>query len=147
MKHTSSLADSRLRDIGKRVTSQRRIVMDILASAEGHLDASEIYERARQANATLSLATVYRTLKALCENGVVRQLHLAGERHHYELDREDRHAHLVCSVCGRIWEVDSTSLSRAARAAGREFGFQVTAARMEVVGVCASCRNELGQEK
>ncbi len=77
---------------GKRFTAQRRLVLDVLSAAEGHLDASEIYERVHHLDPRLSLATVYRTLKALGESGVVRQLHLAGERHYYELDRQDRHA-------------------------------------------------------
>jgi Fur family ferric uptake transcriptional regulator len=134
--------ETRLRATGKRVTTQRRLVLDVLSAADGHLDASEIYERAHHRDPRLSLATVYRTLKALGESGVVRQLHLAGERHYYELDRQDRHAHLVCAVCGRVWEVDSAKLSQAAKEAGREFGFQVTTARVEVIGLCATCRQQ-----
>ena len=93
--------ETRLRAAGKRVTAQRRLVLDILAAADRHLDASEVYDRAHDRDSRLSLATVYRTLKTLVESGLVRQLHLAGERHYYELDRQDRHAHLVCAACGR----------------------------------------------
>jgi Fe2+ or Zn2+ uptake regulation protein len=132
--------ETRLRATGKRVTTQRRLVLDVLSAADGHLDASEIYERAHHRDPRLSLATVYRTLKALGESGVVRQLHLAGERHYYELDRQDRHAHLVCAVCGRVWEVDSADLARAAREAGQDVGFQAATARVEVIGLCADCR-------
>ena len=132
--------ETRLRAAGKRVTAQRRLVLDILAAADRHLDASEVYDRAHDHDSRLSLATVYRTLKTLVESGLVRQLHLAGERHYYELDRQDRHAHLVCAACGRVWEVDSADLARAAREAGREFGFQVATARVEVTGLCADCR-------
>ena len=132
--------ETRLRAAGKRVTAQRRLVLDILAAADRHLDASEVYDRAHGRDSRLSLATVYRTLKTLVASGLVRQLHLAGERHYYELDRQDRHAHLVCAACGRVWEVDSADLARAAREAGREFGFQVATARVEVTGLCADCR-------
>jgi len=134
--------EARLRAAGKRLTTQRRLVLEILSAAEGHLDASEIYDRAHARDPRLSLATVYRTLNALVESGVVRQLHLADEHHHFELDRQDRHAHLVCSVCGRIWEVDGAELARAAKEAGRQFGFQVATARVEVTGLCADCRRK-----
>ncbi len=134
-----------LRAAGKRVTVQRRLVLDVLSVADGHLDAGEIYTRAHERDPRLSLATVYRTLKTLVESGLVRQLHLAGERHYYELDRQDRHAHLVCAACGRVWEVDSADLARAAREAGREFGFQVATARVEVTGLCADCRQQQEQ--
>jgi Fur family ferric uptake transcriptional regulator len=135
-------SETRLRAAGKRVTAQRRLVLDILSAAEGHLDASEIYHLAHDRDPRLSLATVYRTLNALVESGVVRQLHLADEHHHFELDRQDRHAHLVCAVCGRIWEVDGAELVRAAKEAGRQFDFQVAAARVEVTGLCAGCRRK-----
>jgi Fur family ferric uptake transcriptional regulator len=134
--------ESRLRASGKRVTNQRMLVLDVIANAETHLDASEIYARARAREPRLSLATVYRTLSALRESGLVRQLHSAGERLFFELDRQDRHAHLICSTCGRIWEVDSAALSRAAKEAGSEFGFQVATARVEVIGLCADCRRK-----
>jgi Fe2+ or Zn2+ uptake regulation protein len=122
------------------------LVLDILANADGHLDASEIYARARVREPRLSLATVYRALNALRESGLVRQMHLAGERLYFELDRKDRHAHLVCSTCGRVWEVDSEALSKAARDAGREIGFQVSAARLEVIGLCEECRRTKGPQ-
>ena len=139
MKDTSRSGATRLRASGKRITNQRMLVLDVLSSAEGHLDASEIYARAREREPRLSLATVYRTLNALRESGLVRQLHLAGERLYFELDRHDRHAHLVCSTCGRVWEIDSEALSKAAREAGRDLGFQVTTARVEVIGLCDDC--------
>jgi len=138
--HSSS--ETRLRAAGKRVTAQRRLVLEVLSAASGHLDAGEIYHRAHDRDPRIGLATVYRTLKALGESGLVRQLHLAGERHYYELDRQDRHAHLVCAACGRVWEVDSAELARAAREAGRKFGFQVATARVEVIGLCAECRQQ-----
>jgi Fur family ferric uptake transcriptional regulator len=138
----AGLSKRRLKAAGKPVTPQRKLVVDILSQAKGHLDASEIYQRARRRDARLSLATVYRTLNALLESGVVRQLHLADEHHHFELDRQDRHAHLVCAVCGRIWEVDGAELVRAAKEAGRQFDFQVAAARVEVTGLCAGCRRK-----
>ena len=139
-------SETRLRALGKRVTNQRMLVLDILANADGHLDASEIYARARVREPRLSLATVYRALNALRESGLVRQMHLAGERLYFELDRKDRHAHLVCSTCGRVWEFDSDALSKAARDAGREIGFQVSAARLEVIGLCEECRRTKGPQ-
>lgn len=146
MEQPDHSGETRLRAIGKRVTAQRRLLLDVLAAADGHLDASELYDRARERDPRLSLATVYRTLNTLVESGLVRQLHLAGERHHYELDRQDRHAHLVCAACGRIWEVDSADLSQAAKEAGREFGFQVASARVEMIGLCAECRQQWEQD-
>lgn len=142
MAEPAKTGETRLRASGKRITNQRMLVLDILANADRHLDASEIYSRARLREPRLSLATVYRTLNALRESGLVRQMHLADQRLYFELDRQDRHGHLVCSTCGRVWEVDSEALSHAAKEAADKIGFQVSTARVEVIGLCADCRRQ-----
>lgn len=140
MEDLKALSERRLRAAGKRITSQRRLVVDILAQSSGHLDAADIYERGRQRDPRLSLSTVYRTLSMLKETGVVRELHLDDEHHHYELDANDEHSHLVCLGCGRIIEVDSTAFAQAASAVGAAHGFEIASAQVELSGYCAKCR-------
>jgi Fur family ferric uptake transcriptional regulator len=140
MDDLSAAAERRLRNAGKRLTPQRKRVVRILAEAGGHLDATEIYERGRRQDARLSLSTVYRTLSALKETGVVRELHLDDEHHHYELDAQDQHSHLVCLSCGRVIEVDSGALARAAVTLGEAHGFEIASAQVELTGYCADCR-------
>jgi Fur family ferric uptake transcriptional regulator len=140
MEDLGAVAERRLRRAGKRITSQRKLVVDILAQAGGHLDAPEIYERGRRQDSRLSLSTVYRTLGALKETGIVRELHLDDEHHHYELDAQDQHSHLVCLSCGRVIEVDSEALAQAAVTLGEAHGFQIASAQMELTGYCADCR-------
>jgi len=134
--------ERRLREAGKRITPQRQLVLRVLAGVDGHLDAQEIYERGRRSDARLSLSTVYRTLSALKETGAVRELHLEGEQHHYELDKKKEHSHLVCLGGGRIIEVDSAAFEQAAAAAYKDYGFQVTTAQVELTGYCARCLEE-----
>ena len=134
--------ERRLRAASRRITPQRRLILDTLAQAGGHLDAGEIYERARLHDPRLSLSTIYRTLTALKASGVVRELHLDQEHHHYELDSQDRHSHLVCLECGRVVEVDSTPFVEAAQMVGQAHGFQVVGAQVELTGRCADCQQE-----
>ncbi len=129
-----------VRAAGKRLTPQRRLVLRILAEADGHLDAGEIYAQAHQRGARLSLATVYRTLSLLKEAGTVRELHLDEEHHHYELDARDDHSHLVCLLCGRVIEVPSTAFLEVARTLGEANGFAIASAQVELTGICAACR-------
>ena len=136
------VGERKLRSAGVRVTPQRRLVLDILAGADGHLDANDIYERGRRHDQSLSLATVYRTLGMLKEIGVVRELHLDCEQHHYELDGKDDHSHLVCQVCGRVIEVDSSAFARAAEAVAKMYGFEVTDTEIELLGTCDRCRQQ-----
>jgi Fur family ferric uptake transcriptional regulator len=132
--------ERRLRAAGKRITSQRKLVLAILSRKDGHLDAHDIYERGRRQDTRLSLSTVYRTLGILKETGVVRELHLDDEHHHYELDGEDEHSHLVCLVCGRVIEVDSSAFSEAAQLVGDAHGFEIASAQVELIGTCTDCR-------
>jgi Fe2+ or Zn2+ uptake regulation protein len=133
-------SERRLRAAGKRITPQRRMVLVILAGARGHLDAYDIYERGRRQDANLSLSTVYRTLSLLKETGVVHELHLDEEHHHYELDDKEEHSHLVCLGCGRVIEVDSATFVEAAMAAGKAYGFEIASTQVELTGYCADCR-------
>jgi Fe2+ or Zn2+ uptake regulation protein len=144
MNDLAVVSEGRFRAAGRRMTHQRRLVLRILAEAGRHLDAGEVYERARRQDSRLSLATVYRTLSALKEARVVRELHLDEEHHHYELDGQDGHSHLVCLACGRVIEVDSDAFSQAAQAIGSANGFAITSAQVELTGMCATCR---GQEQ
>jgi Fur family ferric uptake transcriptional regulator len=135
------IGERRLRAAGKRITPQRRLVLGILGQASKHLDANEIHEQGRRIDSSLSLSTVYRTLGTLKDVRVVRELHLDGEHHHYELYDRGDHYHLVCLECGRVLEVDSSPFAQAAAAAGRIHGFRVASAEVELSGFCAECRD------
>ncbi|MBN1660203.1 MAG: transcriptional repressor [Anaerolineae bacterium] len=136
--------ERKLRLAGVRVTPQRRLVLNILASTDGHLDANDIYALGRRHDQSLSLSTVYRTLAVLKEIGLVRELHLDCEQHRYELNGKDEHSHLVCQVCGRVIEVESTAFARVAQAVGQMHGFEVTDAQVELTGYCDRCRPQQG---
>ncbi len=135
-----TVGERRLRAAGRRITPQRKLVLSILAQSSGHLDAGDIYERARRRDARVSLSTVYRTLSVLKDTGVVRELHLDGEQHHYELDDKGGHSHLVCLECGRVIEVDSSAFLEAATATAGAHGFAIASAQVELTGYCADCR-------
>jgi Fe2+ or Zn2+ uptake regulation protein len=140
MNDRAVVGERRLRAAHKRITPQRRLVLDILARSTSHLDAYDIYEHGRRRDARLSLSTVYRTLRILKETGVVHELHLDEEHHHYELNRKDGHWHLVCLGCGQVIEVDSAAFAEAARAAGEAHDFEIASAQVELAGYCDNCR-------
>lgn len=135
-------SERQLRRAGKRLTPQRRLILDILSQGNAHLDAQDIYEHARSREANLSLATVYRTLSVLKETGLVHELHLDDEHHHYELSGKEEHSHLVCLGCGCVIEVDNTAFVEAATAVGQPHGFEVTTAQIELSGYCRDCSAE-----
>jgi Fur family ferric uptake transcriptional regulator len=135
-------SERQLREAGKRLTPQRRVILDILSKTDAHLDAQAIYARARSREARLSLATVYRTLSILKDTGLVHELHLDEEHHHYELAGKEEHSHLVCLGCGCVIEVDHAAFFEVAMAVSQAHGFDLASAQVELRGYCRQCAAE-----
>lgn len=126
---------------GRRLTVQRRAVLRALADLGCAQGAEEIHARARRIYPRLGLVTVYRTLEAFTEEGLVQPIFLGDGRARYELTEEGRHHHhLVCVSCGRIARLDECVLEPLARAVDRR-GFAVTAHHLELFGYCERCRS------
>ena len=129
-----------LNRVGMRVTHQRALIMEIIRKGRGHLDADEIYRRAREKEAGISLSTVYRTLQMLKKLGLVEELHFDEEHHHYEVKPSVEHHHLVCLGCGRVIEFHYP-LSRYLRKKVPEAkDFDITETEIRMTGYCAKCR-------
>ena len=129
-----------LRRAGKRITPQRVLILDVMRKGGGHLDADEIYRRAKTRAPNLSLSTVYRTISVLKDAGLIEELHLDEEHHHYELKDEAGHHHLICQGCGRIIEFDCPFSQKFLCDLGEEHGFEITDVRLSLTGYCRDCR-------
>jgi len=129
-----------LQRAGKRLTPQRRLILEVMREADGHLDADEIYRLARQKRPRLNLSTVYRTLAVLKEAGVIEELHLGEEHHHYELRGEKGHHHFICQGCGKVVEFECPFTQELLRNLGEEYDFEITDVHLELTGYCAECR-------
>ena len=133
-----------LRARGLRWTSQRRVLLDVLAGVHGHVTGAELVERSRAIDPATTPSTVYRTLDVLEELGVVSHSHGPGGRQEFHVNRAADHGHLLCSSCGRTWELAQAEVEplvdqlRAAR------GFAVDVDHLTIEGRCAACRGAAG---
>jgi Fur family ferric uptake transcriptional regulator len=128
------------------------VLLKIIDSATEHLDAATLLRLAREQDATVDRATVYRTLDLLKKLRLVDELdlmHLNGERHYYEVRSEREHIHLACFRCGRIEEFRSTLFEQMKHELAQTQGFAITVVRMEVGGLCRQCSeaNKLAGER
>jgi Fur family ferric uptake transcriptional regulator len=126
---------------GKRITQQRRLIVDTVFSHHDHFDADELIEHLQEliAQRKVSRPTVYRTLAELVEAGMLRKMALGG-RSVYEHDYGyPSHDHLYCQMCNKLIEFHSADLERLRDAVGREHKFHVISHRMFVTGICADC--------
>ena len=93
-----------LRAAGLKATPQRIEVLTILRRSDKHLDAEGIHQTALGRGADISLATVYRTLGALKEAGLVEPRALARDQNRDDYEAADRpdHHHFTCQQCGQV---------------------------------------------
>jgi len=139
MAQVKSLVES-LRASGRRVTRQRQLVMQVLQDNPGHLEVEAVYVLAKASDPNISLPTVYRTLAALKEMGLVEE-HTLGEDHaHFEAVPEKPHYHFTCQKCGRVVEFDAPQVMRVVRALSEREGLQVAKVHLLLSGYCAQCR-------
>ena len=130
--------------LGKqRTTAQRALLLELIRTAEGHLDSDELYQHARYRQSGLSLSTVYRNLRLFKELGLVQEHQLDGARRHYEARPETKHHHLICLGCGRVIEFKCPSTERLKARIGEKEGFEVTEAEVRLTGYCSQCREHL----
>ena len=124
------------------MTHQRDTLFDVIAGAGAHLDADDIYRLARKRDPRISLSTVYRTLAVLKQKGLVDELHLTEEHHHYEARSAEQHYHLLCTNCGTVEEVSGEPVTRFQEALAREHSFTITSFQLDVAGICRNCREK-----
>ena len=129
-----------LRATGMRVTNQRTLVMDIIRRGQGHLDADEIYRKAREKGHQLSLSTVYRALQRFKKLDLVEELHFDEDHHHYEVKPSAEHHHLVCLGCGRVVEFHNLLSRYINKNVPEAKEFEIFNTELRMTGYCPSCR-------
>ena len=132
-----------LHDRGQRLTPQRQRVLGLFEGlGEGrHLSAEEVHQRLLGAEARVSLATVYRTLRLLSSMGLLQELELPEGGRRFELagDTHRDHHHLVCVRCGRTEEFENPAVLAAGEAAATGHGFRLVECVLNVRALCPGC--------
>lgn len=126
-----------------RYSKQRTLILDILRGTDIHPTAQWIYEQAKREMPTIGIATVYRNLNALAENGMIQKITSPGSIEHYDWDVSD-HWHMECLECGRIIDLqaDSEQLNELHRLITSTFGVRdqnVRIGKTLLQGTCNSC--------
>lgn len=135
MTFTNSDLIRMLHRAGVRPSVQRLAVLDYVANLQTHPAADEVYLHVAREFPTMSKTTVYNSLHALVDAGVLRQLELDGPSTRYDLALQEPHSHFRCNRCGKIFDM--------ALPAGIEGvvadGFKVEAADIFFAGRCPEC--------
>jgi Fur family transcriptional regulator, ferric uptake regulator len=130
---------------GIRLTLQRRVLVEIIQTADQHLDAASLLQLARKKEPNIDRATVYRTIELLKKLRLIDELdlmHLQGEKHYYEVKTRRDHVHLACFQCGRIEEFSSVLYEQLKTEIASQASFELRVARLEIGGRCRACRGQ-----
>ncbi len=116
-----------------RMTQQRQTIIKVIEESDDHPDVDQLYLRSVQADDTISIATVYRTVKLLEEAGVVERLELGDGRSRYE-EAGEHHEHLVDVETGDVIEFYNAELEDLKEQIARQMGYELIDHRLELYG-------------
>jgi Fur family ferric uptake transcriptional regulator len=126
--------EGQLRGAGLRMTQQRRLILRVLAEADDHPDAKGIFTRAFAHDPTLSLSTVYRTMKLLETKGAIERHAFEDGVSRYEHADQEHHDHLIDIETGQVIEFASDAIEELQRRIAAELGYELVRHRLELYG-------------
>lgn len=141
---TSSALISNLRDKGERITTVRRVILDILSHKKQPLSAKEILQQLKKKKLLVNKTTVYRQLSLLESHEIVRPIRFADRTVRYEITSpDDHHHHLVCTYCHRTEDVSlPKDVERQTKIIQKKNKFQVLQHALEFFGICENCQKK-----
>ncbi|MGC6517754.1 MAG: Fur family transcriptional regulator [Candidatus Puniceispirillaceae bacterium] len=114
-----------------RMTAQRQVVIKVIEESEDHPDVDLLYRRSVEVDNTISIATVYRTVKLLEEAGVIERLEFGDGRARYE-ESGEHHEHLVDIETGEVIEFYNEELEEMKRNIAEKMGYELVDHRLEL---------------
>ena len=127
-----------------KFTSQREIILYTLYNNTDHFTSEDLYMLIKEEYPELSvgIATVYRTLTLLEDNGLVSSISLGTQGKKYEIANKPHHDHIICDTCGKIVEFENEEIEELQHAIAVKSGFKLTNHIMQLYGICAECQKE-----
>jgi Fe2+ or Zn2+ uptake regulation protein len=129
----------RHRNQGKRCTVQRQIILETVLELENHPTADQVHEIVKGRLPGIAKPTVYRTLEHLARMGIITKACHPGSVTRYD-PRTEAHHHLVCLQCNQFVDFEDDALDSLETPDTSDLGFEVSDLRVQLRGVCRSCR-------
>ena len=129
----------------RRMTLQRKTILNILRQTKSHPGADEIYERVRKQLPRISLGTVYRNLEVLADMGLIQKLEIGGTIKRFDWD-PNKHYHIRCLVCGQVDDAPIAPLNKLEDELYGATVFSIIGHRLEFEGLCPDCTKKEAQQ-
>lgn len=123
-----------------KITRQRQVILDSFLKTEGHLSTEELYHEVKQKDGTIGYTTVSRTMKALTDAGLAREIDLGDSRSRFEpLYMRPHHHHIICVECQKTIEFLSPELEQLQEQVVSRYRFRPLRHHFQVFGICEDC--------
>ena len=131
-----------LKTSGLKATFQRMNMLECIEKY-GHMSIDSIYDEVVKSHPSLSLATVYKNIILMVENGVLVEVPITGRKSKYELVKDD-HIHLVCTECGEVEDKPHNANADALFATmTKDENFTLSKQQINLYGVCSHCQEAI----
>ncbi len=130
------------RDNNMKLTPQRIAIYEMLMSTKSHPSAETIYDSIKDRYPTMSLATVYKTLKALVQLNLAQEINVGEGNFRYDANAEP-HPHIVCINCGRVDDIDNLDLSFINESAENFTDYDILKSKVYFYGICSDCKQNI----
>lgn len=131
-----------LRSRGFRITPQREMIIEAIAHQGNHINAEEVFARIQERTRSVNIATVYRTLELLVEQGLVNRIDLGEGQVVYATHQHGSHIHLVCRQCGQVIDADQNLLIALNEQLNLGYQFIADLQHISVLGLCSDCKTK-----
>lgn len=129
----------------RRMTNQRRVILEELKKLHSHPTADELYQLVRRHLPRVSIATVYRNLEILCSEGLAQKMDIPGTQRRFDGDTNN-HYHVRCLVCGRVEDLHFDPIPNIEQTIRNRSEYKVLSHRLEFIGLCPACLSSEGQD-
>ena len=131
---------------GERCTVQRRVILESVLELDNHPSADQVADHVEAHLPGISRTTVYRALEHLTSMGVITKACHPGAVARFD-PRLGLHHHLVCLQCNRLIDFEDDTLNELTIPDTSSFGFEVNDYRVQLRGICQSCRAKEKKEE
>ncbi len=129
-----------LREKGYRITPQRELIINAISPTSSHFTAEMVFNAVHKQARAINLATVYRTLDLLVEEGLISRSDFGQDRVIYATDEHGPHIHLVCRQCGEVTAADAGFADSLDANLQKSHGFRLDLNHFTLFGICAQCQ-------
>jgi len=134
-----------------RNTKQRTLLLECFNESKGtHMTVDELYAVAKSKYAEIGIATVYRNVKYLLDQNLIKRVDLPGSLPYYEIsvsNEEHSHHHLICRECHNIVDFEDDLLESVEEIIEKAKDFEITDHRVVFYGICSDCKAKGEKQK